>query len=45
MTRVLAHIFNLLFSKGLGGPEEPAEDSLCDVSKTRAIWVWERVKA
>lgn len=33
MTHALAHIFILLFSKGLGSPEEPTEDSTCDRSQ------------
>jgi len=33
MTHVLAHIFILLFSKGLGAAEEPTEDSACDGSQ------------
>nr|XP_029123013.1 LOW QUALITY PROTEIN: midasin [Elaeis guineensis] len=30
MTHVLAHIFALLFSKGLGSVEEPTENTACD---------------
>ena len=33
MTHMLAHIFILLFSKGLGSTEESTEDSACDGSQ------------